>query len=161
MDVFVRLIVIAAFSTAAVVSAQTPTTERGKPIVLHACVKAGIDPGSVVLNRVFELRGAEVIRPALAGPVVYWLDDAKPLRPHIGYPVEVRGTVKSVVQAEADIQRQQGTLIVELEGPGNDVETTLDNVPEVVGTSGRREDVPTTQIRVDVQEVRRAAGACP
>jgi hypothetical protein len=154
------LILAVAFGTAAAVSAQAPTTERGRALVLRACVKAGIDPGSIVLNQVFELRGGQVIRPALAGPVVYWLNDSRPLQSHVGHMVVVTGTVQGVRRTEADIQRKDGALIVELEGPGNDVETTLDAVPEVVGTAGRRDDVPTTQIRVDVRQVSRSVGSC-
>jgi hypothetical protein len=154
-------VVTVALALSAAVHAQTPTTTKGQPVTIRACVKAGIDPGSVVLNRVYEVRGGALIAPAVARPVVYWLDDARKLRSHIGETVEVTGKIQGVGTSEADIQRQpDGSLIVELEGPGNDVETTLDAVPEVVGTSGTRADVETTLIRMHVEQVTRFSERC-
>jgi hypothetical protein len=77
--------------------------------------------------------------------------------------VEVSGKIDDVDEIEADIQRQNGFLIVELEGPGNDVEATLDAVPEIVGTSGTLDengDIRTTRITVDVASVRAIEGFC-
>jgi hypothetical protein len=155
------LLVGIAIAAGVVVQAQSPTTAKGEPVTIRACVKAGIDPGSVVLNRVYEVRGGALIAPAVSRPVVYWLDDSRKLRSRIGEMVEVTGRIQGVGTSEADIQRQpDGSLIVELEGPGNDVETTLDAVPEVVGTSGTRTDVETTLIRMHVEQVTRFSERC-
>jgi hypothetical protein len=149
--------------------AQAPESEslRGQPLVIRACVSTGVNPGTFVLNRVVEVRpGGRIVVPrGLARPVIYWLNEAGELRDHVGRMVEVRGTIGDVEASEAEVRADAdeiGRVVVELEGPGENVEAMADAIPGVVGTSGTQPDrtVETVVLEIDVDAVTPVTGNC-
>lgn len=106
-----------------------------------------------------------IVPTNLPRPVIYWLDDTSGLRPHVGRTVDVSGTIKDVREREADVRAdaaRNGGVIVELEGPGRDVEASGDAIPGVVGTSGTvpASDVKTVVLEIDVAAVTPRPGGC-
>lgn len=137
------------------------------PITLRGCVVPGQEPDTFVLNRVLEVgRDGKVILPVpLQTPTIYWLDDASGLRPHAGRMVEISGEIEGIERSEIELKagnHPNGGLVAELELPERDVEARADQIPGVVGTSGTAggADVKTVVLKIDVEDVKPAAGVC-
>lgn len=146
--------------------AQTPSLE-GTSLTIRGCVRTGVRPGMFVLHPVAEVHpdGKVIVPTNLARPVLYWLDDISGLRSHVGRTVDVSGTIKDVREYEAEVRADaahKGGMIVELEGPGRDVEASVDAIPGVVGTSGTlpASDVKTVVLEIDVASVTPRSGQC-
>jgi hypothetical protein len=99
--------------------------------------------------------------------VIFWLDKDAALKSHVGQMVQVTGTLGDIEKSEAELKagpQKDGALVVEFEGPGKDVKASNQVVGQALGTSGRTppetNDVPTFLMRVQVQDVKQAAGTC-
>jgi hypothetical protein len=133
----------------------------GGKVTLSACVERGQKDDTFVLTHVADVP----VHPATHGRVVYWLNDVKPLRAHVGHQIRVMGTVTDVKQEEMEVTLGDdgaGGWSVEIEGPGRDVRTTPGNAG--VATGGRqsgKDDIKTTLVKLKVDEVAMVAATCP
>jgi hypothetical protein len=104
------------------------------------------------------------VHPETMGRVVYWLNDVKVLRPHVGHQIRVKGTITEVKQSEIEIKAGedgQGGLNVEIEGPGPDVRTTAAKAGvSSAGRSPGKDDIKTTLVKLKVGEVTMVAASC-
>ena len=141
----------------------------GDPLVLRGCVAAGAQGATHVMTNVVEVdsSGAEKPAPELVNSMLYWFKDASLLAPHVGKRVEVAGKIDGLEQSEVELKagaQQDGSLVVEIEGPGKDVVADAAAVPRAAGTTGRRpesDDVKTTLIKVTMGHVKAIEGSCP
>jgi hypothetical protein len=141
------------------------STLKGISIDVRGCVKPGLDPGSVVLDHVYEIaRDGKPLPPPTRGlpTAVYSFDDASKIHRYLGRTVEVRGWIKDIRDADIDIKpapERNGELIAELPVEGKDVRATLDEVPVPVGTSGRS-SMKSVVLRMEVDSVRQISESC-
>lgn len=133
---------------------------KGASMAIEGCVVAGENPGAFVLGPAKEIPG----RPIASGlRRFYRLDSVGDLRGMVGQVVRVEARIDGIEEGNLEVKpgkAEDGGTIVELEGPGRDVDTT----PEVVGvgTSGSTEGAPKTPItviRLDVDKIT-AVRAC-
>ena len=128
---------------------------KGASIAIEGCVTAGENDDTFVLAAVREIPG----RPVETGlRRLYWLDDVDELEGKVGQVVRVEGRVDGIEEGKMEIKpgkADDGGTIVELEGPGRDVDTTPATMS--VGTSGApAANAPKTSltlIRLDVDKV--------
>ena len=136
-------------------------TTVGQSVTLISCVEKGQKADTYILTNVADVP----VHPATMGKVVYWLDDVKPLRSHVGHQVRVRGTVTEVKQGEMEIKAGddgRGGLNVEIEGPGRDVRTAASKAGVASpGQSPAKGDIKTTLVKLKVDDVTMAAASCP
>ena len=128
---------------------------KGASIAIEGCVTAGENDDTFVLGAVREIPG----RPVETGlRRVYWLDDVDELEGKVGQVVRVDGRIDGIEEGKMDVKpgkADDGGTIVELEGPGRDVDAT----PATIGTAGaagRTAEAPKTSltvIRLDVDKV--------
>lgn len=128
---------------------------KGASIAIEGCVTAGENDDTFVLGAVREIPG----RPVETGlRRVYWLDDVDELEGKVGQVVRIDGRIDGIEEGKMEVKSgkaDDGGTIVELEGPGRDIDTT----PATVGTAGaaaRTADAPKTSltlIRLDVDKV--------
>lgn len=133
---------------------------HGQSVTLTACVEKAEKADTFILTRVADVP----VHPATMGKVVYWLNDVKPLRPHIGHQVRVIGTITDVKQGEMEVKTgidAQGGMTVEIEGPGRDVRTTADKAGVAQGGRQSKSDIKTTLVKLKVSEVTMVAASCP
>jgi len=164
-----RMVALAVMlATTAIGHAQTVSRRdslKGAEITVRGCVKPGLDRGSVVLDRVFEVGrdGTLLPQPAPGLPTaVYSFDDSAKLRSHIGQMVEVRGRIKNIRDSEIEVKpakEADGQLVAELPVEGPNVRATLDEVPLPVGTSGRS-TLNSVVLLMGVDSVAQVAGSC-
>lgn len=143
---------------------------ENKEITLRGCVTPAEDEDQFVLTRVVEVAppaGSTVPPNAHGRKIVFWLDDDDALEQHANKGVEVRGEIEGFEESEIEFKagpHKEGGLLVEFEGPGDDVVIAQSKVADAVGTSGRekpeQDDIKTMLIKVDVQEVKAAEYAC-
>lgn len=135
---------------------------KGSSIAIEGCVTAGENKDTFVLNAVREIPG----RPVETGLTrVYWLDSISQIRGMAGQIVRVEGRIDGIQEGRMEVkpgQAADGGTIVELEGPGRDIDAT----PATVGTAGGMGTAPaagpkklTTVIKIDVDKVT-AVRAC-
>lgn len=133
---------------------------KGSAVAIEGCVTQGENDDTFVLGAVREIPG----RPVETGlRRLYWLDDVDELRGKAGQLVRVEGRIDGIEEGKVDVKpgkAEDGGTIVELEGPGRDIDTTA----AVVGTAGVSANAPKpalTIIRLDVDKVTplRACGA--
>lgn len=133
---------------------------KGASVAIEGCVTQGENDDTFVLGSVMEIPG----RPVETGKRrVYWLDSVSQLRGQAGQVVRVEGRIDGIEEGKLDVKpgkADDGGTLVELEGPGRDIDTT----PAVVGTAGAGASGPKptfTVIRLDVDKVTRvrACGA--
>lgn len=142
------------------------STLKGVDVRVRGCVKAGIDPGTVVLDHVSEVArdGTLLPQPKPGLPTaVYSFDNASKILPYLGRTVEVRGSIKDIRDSTIEIKpapERNGELIAELPVEGPDVKATLDEVPLPVGTSGRNTSLRSVELRMTVDEVTQVAASC-
>jgi hypothetical protein len=163
VNVAIAAVVALAFAPAA--EAQV-IVERD--ITLRGCVVPGIERGTFALTQTREVvKGQPAVPATMQGRhVVFWLDDASDLNEHVGRMVEVRGEIEDIEESEIEFKagpRDGGGLIVEFEGPGEDVKVAAEALGGAVGTSGAKPgsaDLKTFVIRVDVEDVDAVEGTC-
>ena len=161
----------ASLALAAAASAQDAPAAGprfGDPLVLRGCVASGAQSGTYILKDVVEVdsSGAEKPAPRIVNPMLYWFKDASGLAPHLGKRVEVAGKIEGLEQSEVELKagaQEDGSLVVEVEGPGQDVVADAASLPRVAGTTGREpetDDVKTTLIKVTMGHVKGIEGNC-
>jgi hypothetical protein len=132
----------------------------GTKVTLTACVERGQGPDTFILTKAADVP----VHPATHGRVVYWLDDIKALRNHVGHQVRVTGTITDVEQEEMEVKLgsdNRGGWSVEIEGPGRDVRTTPQNAGvETPAAKVAPRDIKTTLVKMKVDEVAMAAATC-
>lgn len=148
----------------------SPTTANGAKIMLHGCVRPGIDKDTVLMTDTTEATsgGQSAIPTEAHGrKVIFWLDKDDALKAHVGRVVEVSGTTNGVQKSEAELKaghQNEGGLVVEFEGPGKDVKASNADVGAAIGTAGRaaseKNDVPTFLIKVKVDDVKEVGTSC-
>lgn len=149
-------------------AAQKPDS-KNREITFHGCVMPGVDKDTYVMTQVMEMpRPGGVTMPEVAHGrrVLFWLHEDDDVKKHIGQMVEVRGEFRDLEKSEIELKagrQRDGGVIVEFEGPGQDVKTPNSVVGPAVGTAGRvapeKDDIPTYLAHIDVEEVK-AMGAC-
>lgn len=166
MKLAIPVVIAAAALCAAPLAAtanQDPNTlKRGELITVRGCVEQGAKKGHYVLANFSQIppAGEAAIPKTWQGRrVLFWLEDLPKMDQHFNHMVEVQGEFINLRESELDPKVQDGGQIVELEGPGRDVDVTMKQAREVVGTSGM-EKTQTLLIRVDVDEVKMISDKC-
>lgn len=123
---------------------------KGAAVAIEGCVTAGENDDTFVLGAVKEIPG----RPLDTGlRRFYRLDSVDELRGKAGQIVRVEGRIDGIEEGKLEVKpgkADDGGTIVELEGPGRDIDTT----PAVVGTTGATAGKTTvTVIKLDVDKV--------
>lgn len=125
---------------------------KGGSVAIEGCVTAGENADTYVLGSVMEIPG----RPIETGlRRFYWLDSVSQLRGKVGQVVRVEGRIDGIDEGKMEVKpgkAADGGTLVELEGPGRDIDTT----PATVGTSGgsaAAPKTPITVIKIDVDKV--------
>ncbi len=136
---------------------------KGTDVGVRACVRAGLDEGTVVLEHPNEVTPeGKLLPPPRPGlpTALYSFDDASRLLPYIDRTVEVHGRIKDIRDATIDVKpARNGEPIADLPNEGPDVKATLDEVPLPVGTSGKG-SFKTVVLRMDVQSVTQVSPTC-
>jgi hypothetical protein len=159
----------AAFVVAGLVGSVTlgaqATSEKpmstGQTVTLTACVEKAQKPDTFILTQVADVPA----HPATMGRVVYWLDEVKDLRSHVGHQVRIAGKVTEVKPGEMEVKLGEdgkGGIAVEIEGPGRDVRTTPEKAGvSAAGRQNEKDDIKTTLVKLDVGDVTMTAPSCP
>jgi len=127
---------------------------KGASVAIEGCVTAGENDDTYVLGAVREIPGQPV---ATGLRRFYRLDSVDELRGKVGQIVRVEGRIDGIEDGQIEIKpgkAEDGGVLVELEVPGRDVDTTPATVS--VGTAGASADTPKTTITViklDVDKV--------
>lgn len=133
---------------------------KGASMAIEGCVTAGENDDTYVLGAVKEIPG----RPIQTGlRRFYWLDSVDDLRGKAGQIVRIEGRIDEIEEGKIEIKpgkAADGGTLVELEGPGRDVDTT----PAAAGLRTARHTAHTpkttiTVIRLDVDRIT-AVRAC-
>ena len=131
---------------------------KGSSLVLEGCVTTGENKDTFVIGKVREIPG----RPVDTGLLRYYrFDDVSEFRGMAGKVVRIEGRIDEIEDGQIQTklgEANNGGTLVELEGPGRDIDTT----PEVIGANtvtadGQKKKV--TIIVVDVDKVT-AVRAC-
>ena len=159
-------VVAAALVAAMPLAAQAQFDEKdleGRDVTFRGCVQQGAEKGHYVLTRFNQMPAAgEVAFPRMLPDgrrVFFWFEDLPKLDRYFNQMVEVKGELLGTRDGEVETKFEDGQVIVELEGPGRDVDLTADKAREVVGTSGTGSN-KTLLIRVDVDAVDAVAATC-
>lgn len=131
--------------------------KAGSSVVLTGCVeRAQGDSDDVLLTEVVEvpLESSAALRPAPREPRIYWFDDTDDIDDHIGARVRVTGRLEKVEKEEMDVKRRDGAIIVEIEGDGDNIETT----PRQAGVTppprgAKTRDIPYWMLKLKVMNV--------
>lgn len=137
---------------------------KGATVIIEGCVAAGQKSDTYVLGSVKEVQAIQV---AHLRKRIYWLNDTKPIKGHVGHQVRITGVVNDLERSDIGIELgagPSGGAVATIEGPGGmDVSTPTAKVG--VGAVGAKaqsdKDVPITLIKIKVTEVTRLAGTCP
>lgn len=166
---------VAAFLALAVVplaaaQEQDVRDSDGQEITLRGCVTPAEDDDKYVLTRVSEVPppgGSTIPSYAHGRKIVFWLDDDDELAKHANKGVEVHGEIEGFEESEIEFKEgpaDDGGLLVEFEGPGDDVVIAQSALEGAVGTSGRakaeEDDIKTMLVKVEVKGVKSAVYAC-
>jgi hypothetical protein len=135
--------------------------DKGATITLQGCVVAGDKKDTYVLAKVQEW---PVGNSAMGkyGRRMYWIDkDAADMKAHMGHTIQVTGKISDVKKSEIEMEdvRKGPGHMVEIEGPGPNVETSARNagVPAGHGT----DDIPLTLLVLKVEELKMISSSCP
>jgi hypothetical protein len=165
----ITLAVFLASGSALSAQSTPPAAPRqGDPLVLRGCVAAGAALGTYVMSNVYEVGsdGVEKAPARLVNPILYWFKDASNLQPHVGRMVEVSGSIDGLEQSEIELKagsQKDGSLVVEVEGPGRDVRAAAGTLAGATGTTGttpQKNDIKATLVRVTMGHVKSIEGAC-
>ena len=156
-------------AAAPLAAASQQATTDPKEITFHGCVMPGVDKDTYVMTQVMEVPGpdgATMPGAAHGRRVLFWLHNDDDVKQHVNQMVEVRGDLRNLEKSEIELKagrQKDGGLIVEFEGPGQDVRASNSTVGAAVGTAGRvaaeKNDIPTYLANIDVKQVK-AMGAC-
>ncbi|MBA3950018.1 MAG: hypothetical protein H0X44_08765 [Acidobacteria bacterium] len=125
---------------------------KGSSVAIEGCVTAGENDDTYVLGAVKEIPGRPV-ETSLRH--FYRLDSVRLLRGKVGQVVRVEGRIDGIEEGKLEVKpgkADDGGTLVELEGPGRDIDST----PAVVGTGGATAaagKTTMTVIRLDVDKV--------
>ena len=142
-------------------STAAAQADKHRPITMRGCVQDGATKGHYVLRDFaeFSTDGGAILPEYVAGrKVAFWLEDLPKLDKHLGRMVEVKGEVIETSEAQTEPKIQDGKFIVEVEGPGRDVDLTAAQALEAIGTTGTQAQ-KLLLVRVDVDKVT-AIGPC-
>jgi hypothetical protein len=142
-------------------TAAGQSIDKHRPITMRGCVQDGATKGHYVLRNFAEVPpagGAATPEYVQGRKVAFWLEDLPKLDKHFNQMVEVKGEVISTTEAQTEPKIQDGQFIVEVEGPGRDVDLTAAQAREAIGTTGT-ERQKLLLVRVDVDDVK-AIGPC-
>jgi hypothetical protein len=156
---------VAAFAAAGLIigsgaAAAQPEPTKGSSVTLTSCVEKGQRADTFVLTHVADVPS----HPAThGGRVVYWLDrdTAKKLKPHVGHQIRVLGVVSDVDKREMEMTATDAGMLVEIEGPGRDVRTTPNKADVPAATAMANRDLPTTLVKLKVNQIDMVAANCP
>lgn len=135
--------------------------DKGATVTLQGCVIAGEKKDTFVFGNVNEwpIGNSEM---GLHGQRMYWIDkDSKAIMAHLGHTIQVTGKITDVKKSEIEMEdatKKEG-LVVEIEGPGRNVETSPANAGVAV-THGT-EDIPITLLMLKVEELKMLSSSCP
>jgi hypothetical protein len=135
--------------------------DKGSTVTLQGCVVAGDKKDTYVLGHVREWPMAESDM-GKHGRRMYWIDKkGDDMKDHLGHQIQVTGKITDVKKSEIEMEdstRKNG-LVVEIEGPGRNVETTAANAG--VAANHGTEDIPITLLMLKVEELKMIAATCP
>lgn len=135
--------------------------DKGATVSLRGCVIAGDNKDTYVLGQLQEwpVGNSDM---GIYGRRMYWIDKkSADMKPHLGHFVQIRGTIAEVKKSEIemeDVKKGPGYL-VEIEGPGRNVETTAANAG--VSANHGTDDVPLTLLILKVEEFKMISSSCP
>src|SRR5688572_22981008 len=110
---------------------------KGSTVTITACVVRSLDDDDeFVLTNLTDMPA----HPAVAGKVIYWLDDVSKVRSHVGNRIQFDAIIKDVDSREVEVKPAKNNgrdgngngylrTVAEIEGPGNQVKIP----PEVIG----------------------------
>lgn len=136
---------------------------KGATIIIEGCVAAGQKPDTYVLGTVREVQAVPV---AHLRKRIYWLDDTKDIKGHVGHLVRITGRVQDLERSQIGIELgagPKGGAVATIEGPGGSdvsVPTATVGVGPVGAKAQSDVDVPITLIKFKVNKVTRLAGTC-
>jgi hypothetical protein len=139
-----------------------------RDITLRGCVVPGVEKDSFVITQTKEVTKDDqsAIPATMNGRhIIFWLNDSDELKDHVGRMVEVKGEIQGIEESEIEFKagsHKDGGLIVEFEGPGDDVKVASEALGGAVGTSGTADgkNLKTFVIRIDVEDVDQVEGTC-
>lgn len=93
--------------------------------------------------------------------VVYWIENANELEPHVGHMVEVSGDLKESKDGEMKIERRDRWSEIELKADGRTLHANVPN-PSVLPDPAARKDTKREVIvrRVAVEKVKMLGASC-
>ena len=135
--------------------------DKGSTVTLQGCVVAGDKKDTYVLGNVREWPMATTDM-GKHGRRMYWIDKkGDDMKEHLGHQIQVTGKITDVKKSEIEMEdsaRKNG-LVVEIEGPGRNVETTAANAG--VAANHGTEDIPITLLMLKVEELKMLSSSCP
>jgi len=135
--------------------------DKGATVTLQGCVIAGDKKDTYVLGQVQEWPAANSMM-GKHGRRMYWIDKtADEMKPHLGHLIQVTGKISDVKKSEIemeDVKKGVGHM-VEIEGPGRNVETTAANAG--VSPQHGTDDIPITLLVLKVEELKMVSSSCP
>jgi hypothetical protein len=135
--------------------------DKGATITLQGCVVAGERKETYILSRVTEWPVGKSDM-GKHGRRMYWIDKrGGDMKAHLGHMIQVIGKITDVKKSEIEMEdvKKGGGQVVEIEGPGHNVETSARNagVPATHGT----DDIPITLLMLKVEELKMISSSCP
>lgn len=158
--------VLAAMPAFAQTTAQHDTRAelaKGADVVIEGCVAAGQKANTYVMATIKEVEAVPVERMRKR---IYWLNDTKHIKDHVGHQVRIMGRVTDLERSEIEIDLgagPNGGAVAKIEGPGGkEVKTTAAKAGVApVGTAGQLDaDVPITLVKIDVTKVTMLKANC-
>jgi len=135
--------------------------DKGSTVTLQGCVVAGDKKDTYVLGHVREWPMADSDM-GKHGRRMYWIDKkGDDMKEHLGHQIQVTGKITDVKKSEIEMEdsaRKDGQ-VVEIEGPGRNVETTAANAG--VAANHGTEDIPITLLMLKVEELKMISSSCP
>lgn len=135
--------------------------DKGATVTLQGCVIAGDKNDTYVLGSVQEWPPA-TSDMGKHGRRMYWIDKkGDDMKAHLGHLVQLTGKITDVKKSEIEMEdsMKKDGLVVEIEGPGRNVETTAANAG--VSASHGTKDIPITLLMLKVEDLKMVAAKCP
>ena len=135
--------------------------DKGAAITLQGCVVAGDKKDTYILDHVKEwpVGNSEMGKH---GRRMYWIDkNGDDMKGHLGHTIQVVGKITDVKKSEIEMEdaRKKRGHMVEIEGPGPNVETSARNAGVSAGHG--TEDIPITLLMLKVDKLKMVAATCP
>ena len=153
----------------AVVHSQQPGDAKGRAITLRACVKPGTHGAIGALDQVEEIAPARTMERR----TIYWFyKNLGPFKDHIGYLVEVSGTISETLAGPVELKATDG-VFAQIDRPpakvadaasagaavGTSGTATQNAVAAVAATEPASEEPTTTILKVEVNNLK-MLGSC-